>query len=70
MSSTMPQSDTIRPALLDDITQWVTNIDESELARNDFMLWHHGPTGTGGTAIAKRIAAIAADKNFLLVIDS
>ena len=30
-------------AVLDDITRWVMNIDESELARNDFILWLHGP---------------------------
>lgn len=52
--------------LLDDVMQWVINIDESGLERDDFMLWLHGPASTGKTAIAKRIAEIAADKNFLI----
>lgn len=56
-------------SVLDDVTQWVMNIDEYELARNDFVLWLHRPTGTGKTAITKKIAELAADKNFLLVID-
>ena len=50
-------------AMLDAIMEWV---GESELMRDDFLLWLFGPAGAGKTIIAKRIAEIAADKNLLI----
>ncbi|KAF8809938.1 hypothetical protein BYT27DRAFT_7187242 [Phlegmacium glaucopus] len=52
-----------RVAVLEDIMQWV---EESELAQDAFMLWLFGPAGTGKSAIAKRIAEIATDKDLLI----
>jgi DNA replication protein DnaC len=50
-------------AVLDYIMQWV---GKTEPAQDDFILWLFGPAGTGKTAIAKRIARIAADKKLLI----
>jgi len=43
--------------------QWVS---ESELARDDFMMWLFGPAGAGKSAIAKKIAEVAAEKGLLI----
>jgi len=52
-----------RIAVLDDIMQWVS---ESELARDDFIMWLFGPAGAGKSAIAKKIAEIATEKGLLI----
>src|SRR5271154_6221085 len=52
-----------RVAVLDEIMQWV---GESESAREAFMMWLFGPAGAGKSAIAKRIAEIAAEKGLLI----
>jgi hypothetical protein len=52
-----------RVAVLDDIMQWVC---KSESEREDFMMWLFGPAGAGKSAIAKRIAEIAAEKGLLI----
>ncbi|KAF8809941.1 hypothetical protein BYT27DRAFT_7187250 [Phlegmacium glaucopus] len=52
-----------RVAVLEDIMQWV---EESELAQDAFMLWLFGPAGTGKSAIAKKIAEVATDKDQLI----
>jgi sigma54-dependent transcription regulator len=51
-----------RVAVLDDIMKWVI---ESEAA-GDFMMWLFGPAGAGKSAIAKRIAELAAEKGLLI----
>ena len=52
-----------RVAVLDDIMQWVSEYD---LSRDEFMLWLFGPAGAGKSAIAKKIAEIAATKDLLI----
>ncbi|KAF8801652.1 hypothetical protein BYT27DRAFT_6785965 [Phlegmacium glaucopus] len=52
-----------RVAVLGDIMQWV---DDFQLAEDDFMLWLFGPAGAGKSAIAKRIAEMAAKKGLLI----
>ena len=52
-----------RLAVLDEIMQWV---GESESARDEFILWLFGPAGAGKSAIAKKIAEIAASKGLLI----
>ena len=52
-----------RVAVLDDIMQWVC---KTESEREDFMMWLFGPAGAGKSAIAKRIAEIAAEKGLLI----
>src|SRR5271168_2557695 len=52
-----------RVAVVDDIMNWVC---KSELEREDFMMWLFGPAGAGKSAIAKRIAEIAAEKGLLI----
>jgi SpoVK/Ycf46/Vps4 family AAA+-type ATPase len=54
-----PQTRAMLPAIM----EWVGG---SESTRDDFLLWLFGPAGAGKTAIAKRIAEIAADKNLLI----
>ena len=43
--------------------QWV---DESHIGTDELMLWLFGPAGAGKSAIAKRIAEIAAEKGQLI----
>ena len=43
--------------------QWV---DESRRGADDLMLWLFGPAGAGKSAIAKKIAEIAAEKGLLI----
>jgi len=52
-----------RVAVLDDIMQWVNQSDSS---RDEFLLWLFGPAGAGKSAIAKKIAEIAAEKDLLI----
>jgi len=52
-----------RVAVLDDIMQWVSEYD---LSRDEFMLWLFGPAGSGKSAIAKKIAEIAAEMDLLI----
>ena len=52
-----------REAVLDDIMHWVC---ESDSMQDDFILWLFGPAGAGKSAIAKRIAEIAAEKSLLI----
>src|SRR5882757_2794314 len=50
-----------RVAVLKDIMKWV----ESE-AEDDFIMWLFGPAGAGKSAIAKKIAELAAEKGLLI----
>src|SRR5882757_6881382 len=50
-----------RVAVLNDIMKWV----ESE-APDDFIMWLYGPAGAGKSAIAKRIAELAAKRGLLI----
>src|SRR5882757_3662734 len=50
-----------RVAVLNDIMKWV----ESK-AEEDFMMWLFGPAGAGKSAIAKRIAELAAERGLLI----
>src|SRR5882757_8593705 len=47
--------------VLDDIMKWV----ESE-AEDDFIMWLFGPAGAGKSAIAKKIAELAAKRGLLI----
>jgi hypothetical protein len=51
-----------RVAVLDDIMKWVVESEGEE----DFMMWLFGAAGAGKTAIAKRIAELAAEKGLLI----
>jgi NACHT domain len=51
-----------RLAVLGDIMKWV---NESE-AQDDFMMWLFGSAGAGKSAIAKKIAELAAEKGLLI----
>jgi len=51
-----------RVAVLDDIMKWV---NESE-GKDDFIMWLFGPAGAGKSAIAKKIAELAAEKKLLI----
>src|SRR5882757_7658152 len=51
-----------RVAVLDDIMKWVIEYEAEE----DFMMWLFGAAGAGKTAIAKRIAELAAEKGLLI----
>jgi hypothetical protein len=50
-----------RVAVLDDIMKWV----ESE-TQDDFIMWLFGPAGAGKSAIAKKIAELAAERGLLI----
>ena len=52
-----------RVAILNEIMQWVS---ESSSTRDEFMLWLFGPAGAGKSAIAKRVAEMAASRNLLI----
>jgi hypothetical protein len=53
-----------RVAVLDDIMNWV-NESVGE-AQDDFILWLFGPAGAGKSAIAKKIAELAAQQDLLI----
>src|ERR1700678_3367474 len=50
-------------AVLDEHVQWV---GEFESALDEFILWPCGPAGAGKSAIAKKIAELAAEKDLLI----
>jgi sigma54-dependent transcription regulator len=51
-----------RLAVLDDIMKWVNKSG----AQHHFMMWLFGSAGAGKSAIAKKIAELAAEKGLLI----